>query len=130
MPATLTTDEVMCPKCGGRTWDNRATKTNPKAPDYKCRDRACDGVVWPPKGGPARPAAASAAKAPYSSGAPIAGIDAPEGLDRLFALYDVCYAHAMETVSKTFANDEPSQVAVTAATATLFIAAKERGLGT
>ena len=43
------TDEVTCPKCGGRTWDNRASKKNPKAPDYKCRDRSCDGVVWPPR---------------------------------------------------------------------------------
>ncbi|HEY8309081.1 MAG TPA: Rad52/Rad22 family DNA repair protein, partial [Gemmatimonadaceae bacterium] len=40
-------DSVNCPKCGGRTWDNRLTKRNPKAPDYKCRDRNCDGVVWP-----------------------------------------------------------------------------------
>jgi hypothetical protein len=30
-------------------WDNRATKRNPRAPDYKCRDRSCDGVIWPPK---------------------------------------------------------------------------------
>lgn len=42
-------DEQSCPKCGGRTWDNRLTKRNPKAPDYRCRDRACDGVIWPPK---------------------------------------------------------------------------------
>ena len=40
-----------CPKCGGAMWDNRATKRNPKAPDYKCRDRSCDGVIWPPKPG-------------------------------------------------------------------------------
>ena len=46
-----------CPKCGGRMWDNRATKRNPKAPDYKCRDRTCDGVVWPPKGAAPRGAA-------------------------------------------------------------------------
>src|SRR5215217_4991166 len=38
-----------CPKCGGKMWDNRATKRNPKAPDFKCRDRTCDGVIWPPK---------------------------------------------------------------------------------
>jgi hypothetical protein len=44
-----TTDEPSCPKCGGRVWDNRLTKRNPKAPDYKCRDRSCDGVIWPPK---------------------------------------------------------------------------------
>jgi hypothetical protein len=40
-------DEPACPKCSGRMWDNRATKRNPRAPDFKCRDRACDGVVWP-----------------------------------------------------------------------------------
>jgi hypothetical protein len=42
--------EPECPTCGGRMWDNRLTKRNPKAPDYKCRDRSCDGVIWPPKG--------------------------------------------------------------------------------
>ena len=42
-------ESTSCPKCGGRMWDNRLTKRNPKAPDYKCRDRSCDGVVWPPK---------------------------------------------------------------------------------
>ena len=52
-PATgpLASDEPSCPKCGGRMWDNRLTKRNPKAPDYKCRDRSCDGVIWPPKPG-------------------------------------------------------------------------------
>ncbi len=50
-PASLLTDmEVLsCPKCGGRMWDNRLTKRNPKAPDYKCQNRSCDGVIWPPK---------------------------------------------------------------------------------
>jgi hypothetical protein len=51
-PASVATDaEVgegpVCPKCGGEMWDNRSTKRNPRAPDYKCRDRACDGVIWP-----------------------------------------------------------------------------------
>jgi hypothetical protein len=40
-----------CPKCEGPMWDNRATKRNPKAPDFKCRDRDCDGAIWPPKEG-------------------------------------------------------------------------------
>jgi hypothetical protein len=53
-------DEQSCPKCGGRMWDNRLTKRNPKAPDYKCRDRSCDGVIWPPKGEKAEPAKAEA----------------------------------------------------------------------
>jgi hypothetical protein len=42
-------DIVSCPKCGGRMWDNRLTKRNPRAPDYKCQNRSCDGVIWPPK---------------------------------------------------------------------------------
>jgi hypothetical protein len=54
----LALDEQSCPKCGGRMWDNRLTKRNPKAPDYKCRDRSCDGVIWPPKGEKAEPAQA------------------------------------------------------------------------
>src|SRR5262245_19296349 len=40
-------DSPACPKCGGRMWDNRMSKRNPKAPDFKCRDRSCDGVLWP-----------------------------------------------------------------------------------
>ena len=59
-------DNSECPKCGGRMWDNRLTKRNPKAPDYKCRDRSCDGVIWPPRSanGQKPEAAATAAPAP------------------------------------------------------------------
>jgi hypothetical protein len=59
----LALDEQSCPKCGGRMWDNRLTKRNPKAPDFKCRDRSCDGVVWPPKGEKAEPTKGEPAKA-------------------------------------------------------------------
>ena len=45
----LASDEPTCPKCGGRMWDNRLSKRNPKAPDFKCRNRSCDGVIWPPR---------------------------------------------------------------------------------
>ena len=50
-PASMLTDMeiVSCPKCGGRMWDNRLTKRNPRAPDYKCQNRSCDGVIWPAK---------------------------------------------------------------------------------
>lgn len=46
-PTPLASLEESCPKCGGRMWDNRQTKRNPRAPDFKCRDRSCDGVLWP-----------------------------------------------------------------------------------
>jgi hypothetical protein len=40
-------DVPACPKCGGQMWDNRAKKTNPKAPDFKCKDKEhCDGATW------------------------------------------------------------------------------------
>ena len=53
-----------CPKCQGPMWDNRVGKRNPKAPDFKCKNRECDGVIWPPRG--AKPAAGAAT--PESSG--------------------------------------------------------------
>ena len=44
-----TTTSPACPKCGGPMWDNREGKKNPKAPDYKCKDKGCDGAIWPAK---------------------------------------------------------------------------------
>ncbi len=49
--ATGDVGEPSCPKCGGRMWDNRLTKKNPKQPDYRCRQRSCDGVIWPLRNG-------------------------------------------------------------------------------
>lgn len=50
-PKTEAPEELpVCPKCSGPLWDNRVGKRNPRAPDWKCRDKACDGVIWPPKG--------------------------------------------------------------------------------
>lgn len=45
------TETPPCPKCNKSMWDNRVGKKNPKAPDFKCRDKSCDGVIWPPKDG-------------------------------------------------------------------------------
>lgn len=61
--AAAESEAPSCPKCGGRMWDNRLSKRNPKAPDFKCRDRSCDGVIWPakPQGEPARAPTASGA---------------------------------------------------------------------
>lgn len=39
--------EARCPVCTGEMWDNRKHKTNAKAPDFKCKDKTCDGVYWP-----------------------------------------------------------------------------------
>ena len=71
--AAATGEAPQCPKCGGDMWDNRASKRNPKAPDFKCKNRDCDGVVWPPRDGAPRagaPAMAGAGGVP--SGRPAA----------------------------------------------------------
>jgi len=49
-------------------WDNREGKRNPKAPDFKCKDRGCDGVIWPPRDG--RATAAAPASRVASNAAP------------------------------------------------------------
>lgn len=42
---------VYCPVCKGPMWDNRPKKAtgeySAKSPDWKCKDKSCDGVVWP-----------------------------------------------------------------------------------
>jgi hypothetical protein len=44
-------DVPQCPKCGSDMYDNRATKRNPRQPDFKCKayKDGCDGAVWPPR---------------------------------------------------------------------------------
>jgi hypothetical protein len=61
-----------CPKCEGRMWDNRLTKRNPKAPDFKCRDRSCDGVIWPARANAAPPTRESS---PNASAEPAPALD-------------------------------------------------------
>ena len=63
-------DDPSCPNCGGRMWDNRLTKRNPKAPDFKCRDRSCDGVIWPPRATDGQKPAPAAGTAPARRAAP------------------------------------------------------------
>lgn len=58
-----------CPICSGAMWDNRAKKAsgamNAKAPDFKCKDTTgCEGVIWPPRSGGARPRVQSASPPP------------------------------------------------------------------
>jgi hypothetical protein len=66
-------------------WDNREGKRNPKAPDFKCKDRSCDGVIWPPRSATAgatppatpRTSAAPSPKAVAEAPAAAAGRSAP-----------------------------------------------------
>ena len=40
-----------CAVCGGDVWDNRNDKRNPKAPDFKCKDKDCGHAAWIQKDG-------------------------------------------------------------------------------
>lgn len=39
--------EPMCPECRGPMYDKREGKSNPRAPDFKCKRSGCKGVYWP-----------------------------------------------------------------------------------
>lgn len=59
---------MQCPECGSDMWDNRESKRSPKAPDYKCKDKSCPGVVWPPRQGGKAQAAPKAQYVPRDLG--------------------------------------------------------------
>lgn len=44
---------MLCPVCNGPMWSNVAKKASGEfkstAPDYKCKDKNCEGVIWPEK---------------------------------------------------------------------------------
>lgn len=69
-----------CPKCGGPTWDERKSQFyKPGKPIYKCRDKACGGVIWADAvNAPAAPSVPTAAPAPirqtYGDNTPLLAI--------------------------------------------------------
>jgi diadenosine tetraphosphatase ApaH/serine/threonine PP2A family protein phosphatase len=80
----IASDVPPCPKCGGKMWDNRLGKRNPKAPDFKCRDRNCDGVIWPPRPNAKRAAnAESDAESEAPSAPSVSASAAPLGSDEI-----------------------------------------------
>jgi hypothetical protein len=57
-------------------WDDRLSKRNPKAPDFKCRNKpkerggpGCEGVIWPARDGSSSPYPASAPRRSDAGGA-------------------------------------------------------------
>lgn len=119
-------DAPSCPKCGGACWDNRLSKRSPKAPDFKCRDRSCDGCIWPPRAARAVTPAdapsvlAPAADLPQPASAPPAG----HGGEKLAGCYLACVRFVLEKVRPEYerAGITMDAAAVSAVTAQLFIA--------
>ncbi len=101
---TATQAQVACPKCNGDMWDNRLNKKNPKQPDFKCKNRACEGVIWPPRQQRApQPPPPKAIGPEYGDlpGVPMEN-EAPapetgnERLQRIFKVQEVCFKHAIK----------------------------------
>ena len=50
LPPAASSVDPSCPTGSGTMWDNRPKKAsgdaNPKSPDFKCKDKACGGVIW------------------------------------------------------------------------------------
>ena len=85
-----TPDDPACPICGGKMWDDRERKRNPRAPDFKCRNKpkfqggeGCEGVIWPPRDGESRAGSTRTAPAPARStrSAPPASTPEPPAYD-------------------------------------------------
>jgi len=90
-----TPDDPACPVCGGKMWDDRTSKRNPRAPDFKCRNKpkmmggpGCQGVIWPPRDGEQRAPATAATRAPTRPSAPPPKYDAPPPSDHDYPGYD------------------------------------------
>lgn len=136
-------EEVVCPKCGGRMWDNRDSKRNPKSPDFKCRQRACDGVIWPSRFPqesappsrqvvPQRPAAqppefGHIPRLDWNEEVPPDDVPVSIGgaeLAAMFKLYDTCVSHVVHVTCRY----EGFEGQIASMAATLFIEANHRGI--
>jgi hypothetical protein len=116
-------------------WDNRLSKKNAKAPDYKCRSRSCDGVIWPPRREPRSVQSAPKAIGPeYGNlpGVPMeqqpepAPANGDERLRRIFNLQNRCFAHALELAKLAEQAEVPITLeGLSALTAQALIAFKE-----
>jgi len=72
-------------------WDDRLSKRNPRAPDFKCRNKpkfqgapGCEGVIWPPRDGERRPATTAPGGAPGASPRPKSPAPPPASSEREF----------------------------------------------
>lgn len=141
--ATAVRDEPSCPKCGGNMWDNRTTKRNPKAPDFKCRSRSCDGVVWPARESQNASRGNAGQSKPVAQPRDIGRMGVPEldeGLDeaptaspaadrlkRIFTLQEACFNHAILMAERAQQNHDIGLTleGISALTAQALIAFKE-----
>lgn len=138
-------EPTACLKCGGGVWDNRATKKNPKSPDFKCKNTGCGEGYWQSKKGgngastthvaAAAPMAAAVAvpnRVAVSMGS-VPGLDVPAASGVSVAALAAEYAECLdEAIAKVLPRLRTTGVAYTgdtlcAVAATLLIQKKRGG---
>lgn len=114
-----------CPTCGGEIWRNakkneqRAMEGKKPLPLFACKDKdGCGWVQWPPKG----QGGGNAGKSAGGNGAGTARSSRPLG-----PLYFQCLGVAKSSLDKVLGAGKYSDTTLQAATATIFIAAKDTG---
>jgi hypothetical protein len=100
-------------------WNNIATKKNPKQPDYRCKDKNCDGVIWPPKNGAPAPTASNGS---HSTTTPTPAMNVSNSVAKrpLGPVYNECLDFANKACMHYFGKDVAASDVIAAA-ATLFI---------
>lgn len=123
IPLPTSADNPACPKCGGAMWDNRLSKRNAKAPDFKCRNRSCSGVVWP-----GRRVITPAIQASDVPRPQLENAERPNASAILREKYLDLTAFVLETIRPTYQSSGLTcgDETVAAITATLFIAETRR----
>src|SRR2546422_7319841 len=126
----VVTGNPVCPKCGGPMWDTRDSKRTPRAPAFRCRNRVCDGVLWPGQHRAAVPIVGRTAGAAASGNGDVSRMDCREnggngnGLSALRRCYldvtEFVLSHVRDVYERH--GGRWSAGAVAAITATLFIA--------
>lgn len=151
MNATMT--GPVCPKCKGGMYDNRAENDERVArgeklrPDYKCKQRNCDGVIWRPKngngqgavptpipvsqasyGGPHVPAIDGPYSAPQVPVPTPPPVQPPQPSDNLFDMYKEITGWVLRDIVPLYAqsNVGASPESVAAMVATIYIQASKR----
>jgi hypothetical protein len=113
-----------CPVCNGEMWNNIPKKKSGEfkasAPDYKCKDKSCEGVIWPEKESKGSGAKQNGGGAVNGNGGGI-----PASSSALAPLYNECVSTAKAVLEHNGVKALPADVV--AAAATLFIAATRDG---
>ena len=128
---------MLCPVCNSPCWDNRAKKASGEfkstAPDYKCKDKNCEGVIWPEKDEPKPPKRTQAgpgapdAEQPPAAPAPQAKPTTAGKDTELVVLFENCFQRVTKLCNLQNAAVGPDGINLTgenvaSLTSTLYIA--------